>query len=64
MRSYGAQSVIAPLRRAVVRQPDEAFGEANPQRQRDTARPVLSGGYSAAAFAWLRSPTLSSRQWD
>lgn len=41
MRSYGAQSMIAPLRRVVVRKPDEAFGEADPQRWQYTARPDL-----------------------
>ena len=41
MRLYGAQSMIAPLRRVLVRRPDESFGEADPQRWHYTARPDL-----------------------
>lgn len=42
MRSYGAQSMIAPLRRVVVRRPDKAFGGADPKRWHYTARPDLA----------------------
>lgn len=42
MRRYGAQSMIAPLRRVVVRRPDEAFGNANPEIWHYTAQPNLA----------------------
>lgn len=57
MRSYGAQSMIAPLRRVVVRKPDEAFGAADPQRWHYTARPDLARAQDEhdALVAILRS---------
>jgi len=39
--SYGCQSMVAPLRRVLVRRPDEAFGDADPARWHYTARPDL-----------------------
>jgi len=38
---YGAQSMVAPLRRVLVRAPDEAFGSADPHRWHYTSRPDL-----------------------
>ncbi len=38
---YGCQSMVAPLRRVLVRRPDEAFGNADPARWHYTARPDL-----------------------
>ncbi len=40
-RSYGSQSMIAPLRRVIVRRPDAAFGAADPARWHYTAQPEL-----------------------
>ncbi|HWQ15371.1 MAG TPA: arginine deiminase family protein [Roseiflexaceae bacterium] len=40
-RLYGAQSMIAPLRRVLVRRPDAAFGGADPAEWHYTARPDL-----------------------
>jgi len=40
-RTYGSQSMIAPLRRVVVRQPDEAFAGADPVKWHYSARPYL-----------------------
>jgi len=38
---YGCQSMVAPLRRVLVRRPDAAFGDADPARWHYTARPDL-----------------------
>jgi dimethylargininase len=38
---YGCQSMVEPLRRVLVRRPDEAFGDADPTRWHYTARPDL-----------------------
>ena len=38
---YGCQSMVAPLRRVLVRRPDEAFGGADPERWHYTTRPDL-----------------------
>jgi dimethylargininase len=38
---YGCQSMVAPLRRVLVRRPDEAFGTADPVRWHYTSRPDL-----------------------
>src|SRR3954451_9744527 len=38
---YGCQSMVAPLRRVLVRRPDEAFGDADPARWHYIARPDL-----------------------
>ncbi len=40
-RAYSAQSMVAPLRRVVVRPPDSSFGEADPALWHYTARPDL-----------------------
>lgn len=40
-RSYGSQSMIAPLRKVLVRRPDEAFGSADPIRWHYTSQPDL-----------------------
>lgn len=41
-RSYGARSMVAPLRRVLVRAPDAAFGAADPAAWHYTARPDLA----------------------
>lgn len=38
---YGCQSMVAPLRRVLVRRPDEAFGGADPGRWHYTTQPDL-----------------------
>ncbi|MFQ6100989.1 MAG: dimethylarginine dimethylaminohydrolase family protein [Anaerolineae bacterium] len=40
-RSYGSQSMIAPLRKVLVKRPDEAFAVADPVRWHYAARPDL-----------------------
>lgn len=40
-KSYGSQSMISPLRRVLVRRPDEAFGQADPVLWHYTSRPNL-----------------------
>ena len=40
-REYGSQSMIAPLRRVLVKRPDEAFAVADPAKWHYTARPDL-----------------------
>lgn len=39
--SFGAQSMVDPLRRVLVKRPDTAFGNADPERWHYTARPDL-----------------------
>lgn len=39
--NFGGQSMIAPLRRVLMRRPDAAFGAADPQRWHYTGRPDL-----------------------
>lgn len=39
---YGSQSMVAPLQTVLVRRPDAAFGNADPQRWHYTERPNLS----------------------
>ncbi len=41
-KTFGAQSMVAPLRRVVVRPPDEAFGAADAAAWHYTARPDLA----------------------
>jgi dimethylargininase len=41
-KSYGSQSMVAPLRRVMVRRPDTAFGSADPTRWHYVARPDLN----------------------
>ena len=38
---FGAQSMVEPLRRVLVKRPDEAFGNADPARWHYTSRPDL-----------------------
>jgi len=38
---YGCQSMVEPLRRVLVRRPDEAFGDADPTHWHYTSRPDL-----------------------
>jgi N-dimethylarginine dimethylaminohydrolase len=38
---YGGHSMVAPLRRVLVRRPDAAFGGADPERWHYTAQPLL-----------------------
>jgi N-dimethylarginine dimethylaminohydrolase len=40
--TFGCQSMVAPLRRVLVRPPDEAFGGADPERWHYVARPDLA----------------------
>src|SRR6476469_1762139 len=42
MSDYGGQSMVAPLRRVLVRRPDEAFGSADPDVWDYTSRPDLA----------------------
>src|SRR5215467_6420558 len=41
MQTYGSQSMYAPLRRVLVKRPDEAFAVADPVAWHYTARPDL-----------------------
>ncbi|HEU5087717.1 MAG TPA: arginine deiminase family protein [Roseiflexaceae bacterium] len=41
-KTYGGQSMIAPLRRVLVRRPDEAFGNADPRQWHYTSQPDLA----------------------
>jgi len=51
---YGAQSMIAPLKRVMVRAPDAAFGNADPLRWHYTSQPRLEGARREhAAFVEL-----------
>jgi dimethylargininase len=40
-KTYGSQSMIAPLRRVLVRRPDEAFAGADPERWHYKGEPIL-----------------------
>ncbi len=40
-QSYGSQSMIAPLKRVMVRRPNEAFGKADPEKWHYTSQPNL-----------------------
>lgn len=42
MRRYGSQSMVAPLRRVIVRRPDAAFAVEDPAAWHYTARPDLA----------------------
>jgi N-dimethylarginine dimethylaminohydrolase len=42
MRAYGAQSMVAPLRRVIVRRPDESFAVDDPAAWHYAARPDLA----------------------
>ena len=41
MKSYGSQSMIAPLQTVLVKRPSTAFGNADPQKWHYTERPYL-----------------------
>jgi N-dimethylarginine dimethylaminohydrolase len=41
-KTFGSQSMIAPLRRVLVKRPDEAFGQADPVLWHYTSRPNLA----------------------
>lgn len=41
-KTFGSQSMISPLRRVLVRRPDEAFGRADPVLWHYTSRPNLA----------------------
>ena len=41
MKAYGCQSMVEPLKRVLVRRPDEAFGNANPKLWNYVAQPRL-----------------------
>jgi len=55
-RSFGSQSMVEPLTRVLVRQPDRAFGDADPELWHYTARPDLAAARAehAALVATLR----------
>ncbi len=57
MRAFGSQSMIAPLRKVLVRRPDEAFAAADPAEWHYTARPDLAAARQEhdALVALLRS---------
>ena len=40
-KSYGCQSMIAPLRRVLVKRPDEVFAAADPAQWHYTGQPNL-----------------------
>jgi N-dimethylarginine dimethylaminohydrolase len=42
MKSYACQTMVEPLRRVLVRRPDESFANADPARWHYTARPELA----------------------
>jgi len=46
MKSFGGQNMYHTLRRVIVRRPDEAFGNADPEKWHYTARPALSEAQS------------------
>ena len=43
MKTYGSQSMVDELKRVLVRRPDEAFGNADPDHWHYTAQPDLAG---------------------
>ena len=43
MSEYGSQSMVDPLKRVLVRRPDEAFGSADPERWHYVSQPDLDG---------------------
>jgi N-dimethylarginine dimethylaminohydrolase len=57
MSDYGSQSMVDPLRRVLVRRPDEAFGSADPGRWNYVSKPDLEGAKAEhdAFAASLRS---------
>ncbi|MEM7802722.1 MAG: arginine deiminase family protein, partial [Chloroflexota bacterium] len=55
-KSYGSQSMVAPLKRVIVRQPDSTFGNADPKKWHYTERPNLNYALDEhAAFVELVS---------
>ena len=42
VKEYGSQSMVTPLRKVLVRRPDQAFGTADPARWHYTGRPDLA----------------------
>jgi len=71
---YGSQSMVAPLRRVLVKRPDEAFGNADPAVWHYTARPdleaarrehdVLTGILRAAGAEVIDHPEPQPRRAD
>ena len=43
MKTYGSQSMVDELKRVLVRRPDEAFGNADPDHWHYTSKPDLAG---------------------
>ncbi|MCW8985763.1 MAG: arginine deiminase family protein, partial [Thermoanaerobaculales bacterium] len=41
MKAYGSQSMVEPLKKVLVRRPDEAFGNADPKRWHYVSQPDL-----------------------
>lgn len=41
MKTYGSQSMVEPLKRVLVRRPDEAFGSADPEQWHYVSQPDL-----------------------
>ncbi len=56
-KTYGSQSMITPLRRVLVRRPDEAFGQADPVLWHYTSQPNLALAQQSTmpwSTAWAR----------
>ena len=43
MKSFGSQSMVEPLKKVLVRRPDEAFGSADPKHWHYISQPELEG---------------------
>jgi dimethylargininase len=56
MKTYGSQSMVDELKRVLVRRPDEAFGNADPENWHYTSQPDLAGALAEhdALVATLR----------
>ncbi|MEM9778145.1 MAG: arginine deiminase family protein, partial [Chloroflexota bacterium] len=44
--SFGAQSMVAPLKRVVVRRPDQVFGDADPKKWHYTSQPQIDAAHA------------------
>ena len=56
MKSFGSQSMVEPLKKVLVRRPDEAFGNADPKHWHYVSQPELEGAQAEhdALIATLR----------
>ena len=50
MKSYGSQSMVASLKRVMVRRPNEAFGNADPTKWHYTSQPELEESLAEHEF--------------